>query len=151
MPAVSANDSGQALDDLAVAKGLLPDPDDRTLSGYYETRSDLGIDKFCAVTSGGSSRFGMLAVFGPDSKCEGVGRADMKGNRISLKFEGKEACAFEAEFDGVVIRFPGNIGPGCASYCSPRASMSGTQYYLAEKGDHSARRALGRDIERLCP
>jgi hypothetical protein len=147
---LGSNESGEELDEQAIAKGLLPDPKSRSLAGQYETRSDLGVDKFCAVESGNSSRFGVLAVFGPESKCEGIGTATFDGTQVSLKFEGKEQCAFDAEYDGIVIRFPGSIGPGCASYCSPRASMSGTQYFLVEKGNESARRVLGRDIERLC-
>jgi hypothetical protein len=147
---LGGGDSGAALDQQAIAKGLLPDPGSRSLAGQYETRSEMGVDKFCAVETGGSSRFGLLAVFGPESKCEGVGTAKFDGKRINLKFEGKKQCAFSAEYDGIVIRFPGSIGPGCASYCSPRASMSGTQYFLVEKGNESARRVLGREIERLC-
>jgi hypothetical protein len=147
---LGGGDSGAELDEQAIAKGLLPDPDSRSLAGQYETRSDLGIDKFCAVESGGSSRFGLLTVFGPESKCEGVGTAKFDGKQINLKFEGQKECSFSAEYDGIVIRFPGSIGAGCESYCSPRASMSGTQYSLVEKGNESARRVLGRDIERLC-
>ncbi len=147
---LGGGDSGDALDEQAVAKGLLPDPESRSLAGQYETRSDLGIDKFCAVEQGRSSRFGVLTVFGPESKCEGIGTAKFDGQRVSLKFEGKEPCTFDADYDGIVMRFPGSIGSGCASYCSPRASMSGTQYFLVEKGNESARRVLGRDIERLC-
>jgi hypothetical protein len=147
---LGSGNSGDELDKQAIEKGLLPNPSSRSLAGQYETRSDLGIDKFCAVESGNSSRFGMLAVFGPESKCEGIGTAKFDGTRISLNFEGKKECAFAADYDGIVIRFPGSIGPGCASYCSPHASMSGTQYFLVEKGNESARRVLGRDIERLC-
>jgi hypothetical protein len=147
---LSGGDSGEELDEQAVAKGLLPDPDSRSLAGQYETRSELGVDKFCATENGANSRFGVLAVFGPESKCEGTGTATYDGQKVSLKFEGKEQCAFDADYDGIVLRFPGSIGPGCASYCSPRANMSGTQYFLVEKGNESARRVLGRDIERLC-
>jgi hypothetical protein len=147
---LGGGNSGDELDEQAIAKGLLPDPSSRSLAGQYETRSDLGVDKFCAVESGNSNRFGVLAVFGPESKCEGGGTAKFDGSRISLKFEGKKECAFSAEYDGIVIRFPGSIGPGCASYCSARASMSGTQYFLVEKGNESARRVLGRENERLC-
>jgi hypothetical protein len=142
--------AGDALDEQAIEKGLLPDPDSRSLAGQYETRSDLGVDKFCATESGGSKRFGMLAVFGPETKCEGTGSVVYEGSKLTLTFEGKKSCTFEAEYDGVAIRFPGSIGPGCASYCSPRASMSGTQYFLIEKGNESARLVLGRDIKRLC-
>ncbi len=145
---IGSSRSGDQLDEKAIERGLLPDPDRRGLVGRFETRSDLGVDKFCATENG---RFGLLAVFGPESKCEGQGRAELNGERITLTFEGKKSCSFEADYDGIVIQFPGNIGPGCASYCSPRANMSGTQYHLVEKGNESAGTVLGRDIERLCP
>jgi hypothetical protein len=148
--AAPATDASRALDDQAIAKGLLPDPDGRALSGRYETRSELGIDKFCAVGDGGDFRIGMLAVFGPESKCEGQGSAEFVGDKVQISFDGKDACSFDAEFDGISLRFPGSVPDGCASYCTPRASMSGTSYFFIEPGDASARRTLGRDIERLC-
>jgi hypothetical protein len=146
-----ATDASRSLDDQAIAKGLLPDPEGRALSGRYETRSDLGIDKFCAVGDGGDFRIGMLAVFGPESKCEGQGNAEFSGEKVRISFEGKESCTFDAEFDGIQLRFPGVVPTGCASYCTPRAGMGGTSYYFTEPGDASARKTLGRDIERLCP
>jgi hypothetical protein len=146
-----ATDASRSLDEQAIAKGLLPDPEGRALSGRYETRSDMGIDKFCAVGDGGDFRIGMLAVFGPESKCEGQGDAEFVGDKVRISFEGKESCSFDAEFDGISLRFPGAVPAGCASYCTPRASMGGTSYYFIEPGDASARKTLGRDIERLCP
>lgn len=146
-----ATDASRALDEQAIAKGLLPDPKGRALSGRFETRSDLGADKFCAVGDGGRFDIGMLAVFGPDSKCEAQGRAEFAGEKVRITLSGKESCSFDAEFDGIQLRFPGSVPAGCASYCSPRASISGTAYYFTEPGNSSARRTLGRDIERLCP
>ena len=145
-----ATDASRSLDEQAIAKGLLPDPDGQALAGRYETRSDLGIDKFCAVGDGNDFRIGMLAVFGPESKCEGQGTAQFANNKVRISFGGKGSCSFDAEFDGISLRFPGAIPAGCASYCSPRASMSGTSYYFIEPGDASARKTLGRDIEKLC-
>ena len=147
---VPATDASRALDEQAIAKGLLPDPEGRALAGRFETRSDLGVDKFCAVGDDGSFDIGMLAVFGPDSKCEAQGRAEFAEEKVRITFNGKESCSFDAEFDGILLRFPGSVPSGCASYCSPRASMSGTAYYFTEPGNASARRTLGRDIERLC-
>ena len=147
---VSATDASRALDDQAIAKGLLPDPEGRALAGRFETRSDLGVDKFCAVGDDGRFAIGMLAVFGPDSKCEAQGRAEFADEKVRITLNGKESCSFDAEFDGIQLRFPGSVPAGCASYCSPRASMSGTAYYFTEPGNASARRTLGRDIERLC-
>ncbi len=146
-----ATDASRALDEQAIAKGLLPDPEGRALAGRFETRSDLGVDKFCAVGDDGSFDIGMLAVFGPDSKCEAQGQAEFSGEKVRISLSGKESCTFDAEFDGIQLRFPGTVPTGCASYCSPRASMSGTAYYFTEPGNASARRTLGRDIERLCP
>ena len=146
-----ATDASRALDEQAIAKGLLPDPEGRALAGRFETRSDLGVDKFCAVGDDGSFDIGMLAVFGPDSKCEAQGRAEFTNDKVRITLTGKESCSFEADFDGIQLRFPGSVPAGCASYCSPRASMSGTAYYFTEPGNASARRTLGRDIERLCP
>ncbi len=146
-----ATDASRALDEQAIAKGLLPDPEGRALAGRFETRSDLGVDKFCAVGDDGSFEIGMLAVFGPDSKCEGQGRAEFAGEKVRITFSGKDSCSFDAEFDGIQLRFPGSVPAGCVSYCTARASMSGTAYYYTEPGNASARRTLGRDIERLCP
>jgi hypothetical protein len=144
-------DASRSLDEQAIAKGLLPDPEGRALAGRYETRSDLGVDKFCAVGDEGEFVIGMLAVFGPDSKCEAQGNAEFVGDKVRITLSGKDSCSFDAEFDGIQLRFPGDVPDGCASYCSPRASMSGTAYFFTEPGDASARRTLGRDIERLCP
>ena len=149
--AAPSTDTSRALDEQAIAKGLLPDPKGRALAGRFETRSDLGVDKFCAVGDGGRFDIGMLAVFGPDSKCEAQGRAEFAGDKVRITLSGKESCSFDAEFDGIQLRFPGAVPTGCASYCSPRASMSGTAYYFTEPGNASARRTLGREIERLCP
>lgn len=144
-------DAGAALDRLAIDKGLIPDPATKSLAGRYETRSELGTDKFCAVAAGeGRFRIGMLSVYGPESKCEAQGTAEVEDGQIEIALEGKEKCAFKAEYDGIVLRFPGTVPDGCASYCARNASMSGTRYYFVDPGDDAARRTLGREIERLC-
>jgi hypothetical protein len=152
-PAVlgGGNDVGSALDEQAVEAGIMPDPDDVEFAGRFETRSDLGIDKFCAVSSG-SKQFsiGFLAVFGPESKCEGRGTAIVDGEKVRVTLAGRGNCAFDAHYDGIELRFPGAIESGCASYCSDRASLSGTHYFMVQPGDSAARGTLGREIERLC-
>jgi hypothetical protein len=147
---VPQTDASRSLDEQAIAKGLLPDPEGRSLAGRYETRSDLGTDKFCAVGDDGEFSVGMLAVFGADSKCEAQGSAKFVGDKVRITLSGKDSCRFDAEFDGVQLRFPGSVPKGCASYCSPRANMSGTTYFFVEPGNNSAQQTLGRDIERLC-
>lgn len=147
----SGEGAGAELDQLAIKKGLLPDPRNRSLAGRFETNSELGTDKFCAVAgNAGNYRIGFLAVFGPESKCEGQGSATLEGDTVAITLDGKESCAFSADYDGIVLRFPGVVPEGCASYCSRNASMSGTRYYFVDPGNAAARRTLGRDIENLC-
>lgn len=149
--AADTSAAGRALDEKAIAAGILPDPKNFRFGGRYETRSDIGTDKFCAVADGNKNySIGMLAVFGPESKCEGRGTATVEGETVRITLSGKGSCSFEAHYDGVELRFPGKIEAGCAEYCSPRASMSGTHYFMVEPGDAAARQTLGREIDRLC-
>lgn len=145
------SDAGATLDARAVETGVLPNPDKIEFAGRFETRSDLGIDKFCAVNTG-ANRFniGFLAVFGPESKCEGTGTASVQGDKVEIALNGKGACTFAARYDGIELRFAGAVESGCARYCSERASLSGTHYFMIEPGDSAARNTLGREIERLC-
>jgi hypothetical protein len=150
--ASETTDVGEALDKRAIEAGIIPDTSNIVFAGRFETRSEMGTDKFCAVKKdGGAYSIGALAVFGPESKCEGQGTAKIQGEKVKINFQGEDSCSFEAEYDGVELRIPGKIPAGCASYCSPRASFSGTSFFLVEQGNENARRALGRDIDRLCP
>lgn len=148
---IEQDDVGAKLDEQAIAAGIMPDHEDLKFAGRYEARSDLGADKFCAV-SNNSGRFiiGFLADFGPDSKCEGRGIAVVEGEKVRITLSGEEDCAFDADFDGNELRFPEQMPKGCHNYCSDHATLSSTRYFLVEQGDDKARRTLGRDIEKLC-
>lgn len=149
-PKVSS-DAGDALDSQAVSAGILPDPKDVEFAGRYETRSELGADKFCAVANGSNSyKIGFLAVFGSESKCEGTGTASIDGENVRVVLAGKGNCAFNARYDGIELRFPGVVERECSTYCSAKASMSGTHYFMVQPGNDAARGTLGRKIERLC-
>ena len=141
-----------SLEQAAIEAGVIPDIRNVTLSGAYERQSDLGTDSFCAV--GNDERgyqVGMIAVFGPDSKCEGLGEASRDGESIGITLNSKKTCSFTASFDGVELKLPGNLPESCASYCSPRAGFDGVSFYLVGEGDAVARSTRGRDIENLCP
>jgi hypothetical protein len=145
------SDAGATLDARAVEMGVLPNPDKIEFAGRFETRSDLGIDKFCAVkTDADRFHIGFLAVFGPESKCEGTGTASVQGDEVEITLNDKGTCTFAARYDGIELRFAGAVESGCASYCSEKASLSGTHYFMIEPGDNAARNTLGREIERLC-
>lgn len=145
------SEAGAALDARAVEAGVLPNPENIEFAGRFETRSDLGIDKFCAVKTA-ANRFdvGFLAVFGPESKCEGTGTASVQGDKVEITLNGKGPCTFSARYDGIELRFAGAVESGCTRYCSDRASLSGTHYFMIEPGDSAARNTLGREIDRLC-
>ncbi len=145
------SDTGKKLDERAIAAGILPDPDDIVFSGRFETRSDLGTDKFCAIKQNSKSyRVGVIAVFGPDSKCEGQGTANFDGEKVQINLSGKKPCSIPAIFDGVSLQFGGAISEGCESFCNGKGSFAGTSYYMVEQGDDAARRVLGRDVNNLC-
>lgn len=145
------NDVGSRLDEAAIEAGIMPDPDEIELAGRYETRSELGTDKFCAVGNGTKQfNIGFLSVSGPESKCEAKGIAAIDGEKVKITLSGDGNCTFEARFDGIELRFPGSVDGGCDTYCTPRASLSGTHYFMIEPGDDAARGTLGREIERLC-
>ncbi len=148
----SADDSvGRALDKAAVDTGIIPGESRIAFEGSFERRSDLGTDRFCAVADGNDYTIGVLAVFGPDSKCEARGNASRDGEDVTIAFNGEESCRFIAHFDGIELAFPGVLPDGCASYCSDRASLSGTSYYFVEQGRAAASAQRGRELDRLCP
>jgi hypothetical protein len=145
------DDAGAALDAKAVKVGILPDPDKAEFTGRYETRGDLGTDKLCAVkTAADSFDIGFLSVYGPESKCEATGTAKVNGEQVDIRLIGQSNCRFTARYDGFELRFPAVVETGCAQYCSERASLSGTHYFMIAPGNDAARNTLGRDIERLC-
>ena len=146
------NSVGRALDKAAVQTGLIPGESKIAFEGSFERRSDLGTDRFCAVSDGGDDyRIGLLAVYGADSECEARGTAMRDGENVSIRFSGGDECRFTAHFDGIELVFPGTLPDGCADYCSNRASLSGTSYYFVEQGKAAAALSRGRELDRLCP
>lgn len=141
-----------SLEKAAIEAGVIPDINTVTLSGAFERQSDLGTDRFCAVGNDENGyQVGMIAVFGPESKCEGLGEATRTGESVRITLTSEQRCSFTASFDGVEIKIPGGLPESCESYCSPRAGFNGVSFYLVGEGDAVARSTRGRDIESLCP
>ncbi|MEP2102150.1 MAG: hypothetical protein ABJP02_11645 [Parasphingorhabdus sp.] len=141
-----------SLEQAAIEAGVIPDVRNVSLSGAFERQSDLGEDRFCAVGNDqGGYQVGLLAVFGPDSKCEGLGAAERDGEDVRITLDSEQRCSFTASFDGVALRLPGNLPESCESYCTPRAGLNGVSFYLVGEGDAVARSTRGREIENLCP
>lgn len=141
-----------SLEKAAIEAGVIPDINTVTLSGAFERQSDLGTDRFCAVGNDENGyQIGMIAVFGPESKCEGLGEATRTGETVRMVLTSEERCSFTASFDGVEIQLPGSLPESCESYCSPRAGFDGVSFYIIGEGDEVARSTRGREIESLCP
>ncbi|WP_373491442.1 hypothetical protein [Parasphingorhabdus sp.] len=140
------------LDQAAIDAGVIPDIRNVTLAGAFEHISDLGTDRFCAVGNDENGyQIGMIAMFGPETKCEGLGEAERNGENVQITLNSEETCSFTAGFDGVELKLPGELPEGCASYCSPRAGFEGVTFYMIGEGDAVARSTSGRDFEYLCP
>jgi|TARA_R110002049_G_scaffold194080_1_gene362937 hypothetical protein len=140
------------LEQAAIDAGVIPDVRTMSLAGAYERRSDLGTDRFCAVGNDENGyQIGMIAVFGPASKCEGLGEAEREGETVRITLNSEQECSFKARFDGVELQLPGELPASCASYCSPRAGFEGVSFYIIGEGDAVARSTSGRDFEDLCP
>ncbi|ATW05125.1 hypothetical protein C8024_01685 [Sphingopyxis sp. BSNA05] len=140
------------LEQAAIDAGVIPDVRNVTLSGAFERRSDLGTDRFCAVGNDENGyQIGMIAVFGPETKCEGLGEAEREGETVRITLNSEETCRFSARFDGVELELPGSLPETCSSYCSPRAGFEGVSFYMVGEGDAVARSTSGRDFENLCP
>lgn len=141
-----------SLEQAAIDAGVIPDVRYVTLSGAFERQSDLGTDSFCAVGNDENGyQVGMIAWFGPETKCEGLGEAERNGENVRITLNSEEKCSFTARFDGVELSLPGAMPKSCASYCSPRAGFNGVSFYLVGEGDAVARSTRGRDFENLCP
>lgn len=144
------------LDQAAIEAGILPDPDNIKLEGRFETRNDIGTDKFCAIkTDDNNFSIGILAVFGADSHCEGRGMARLDGEEVIITLNQSRdtiagLCEVTAKFDGISLQLPGELPAECAKFCNNRASLSGTQYFLTEEGNDSAQKSSGKNFKPLC-
>lgn len=148
--------SSEDLDQAAINAGILTDPDNIKLEGRFETRNDIGTDKFCAIkTNDEDYNIGILAIFGADSFCEGRGIASLDGENLRITLNKNinntdENCEFTASFDGVSLQIPGALPETCAKLCNNRASLSGTQYFQIENGNETAKKSNGRELKPLC-
>jgi hypothetical protein len=155
-PAAMSNatsDAGEALEQAAANKGLIPDFSDKDfLAGAYERESDLGTDRMCALGDDERGyRIGMVAVFGPDTRCEATGSAARSGENVRMTLVGEKGrCVFTAQFDGVRLTIPGRIDEECDQFCGLRASFAGVSFDRVGDGNSVAASVRGIDVDELC-
>lgn len=149
----AGSDAGAALEQAAASKGLIPDFSDKDfLAGAYQRESDLGTDRMCALGDDERGyRIGMVAVFGPDTRCEATGSAARSGENVRMTLTGdKGRCVFTAQFDGVRLTIPGRVEEECDQFCGPRASFAGVSFDRIGDGNAVAASVRGIDIAQLC-
>lgn len=108
---------GAALEQAAIARGVVRDPASATPVGLYAREGD----RMCVT----GKRIGVFIDYGEGTGCSGRGQYARGGERLRVEL-GKD-CAFDAAFDGDAVRFPGRLPDGCAALCTKRASLSGLQ------------------------
>ncbi|HEX8307619.1 MAG TPA: hypothetical protein VF645_04295 [Allosphingosinicella sp.] len=95
------------------------------LAGLYEGGSGAQKNQMCIVEKGGGAQFGLLVWGGNLSSCSGAGRAERKGDRLTLTMTGDETCTIDARLEDGVVTLPAKLPLGCAYYCGARASFAG--------------------------
>ncbi|MGN5374323.1 hypothetical protein [Sphingomonas hankookensis] len=124
---------GAALEQAAIARGVVRDPASATPVGLYAREGD----RMCVT----GKRIGVFIDYGEGTGCSAHGRYTRDGERLRIGL-GRD-CAFEAAFDGDGVRFPGELPAGCAALCTGRASLSGLQ--LDRLSDSAAEAQALRD------
>jgi len=134
------------LESAAIERGLVRDPRDTEIAGLYARDTD----RICIVPSKDGYRIGAYVDYGERITCSGAGTATRVGEVLHIQLGGKDACSFDARFDGDHIRFPGALPDGCAALCARRASYAGLE--VSRLSESTAEASAMRDASgrRLC-
>lgn len=112
--------AGPALEEAAIARGLVPDPEAAPLTGLFARDAD----RLCMLTGDAADAIiGVSIDYGEGNGCSARGTARRTGGGLAIKLG--EACRFDADYDGKVIRFPGALPVDCADLCRGNASLAG--------------------------
>jgi hypothetical protein len=128
------------LETAAIARGLVPDPQDRDIVGLYARDTD----RICIVQKGGY-RIGVSVDYADRIACSAAGTVER--SRDSLQVTLSPDCRLEARFDGDRIVFPPRVPQGCRTLCRGRASLAAVDVErLSASGSEAAamRTATGK-------
>ena len=130
-PVAEAPDAaGPALESAAVVRGLVADPDVVALTGLFARDAD----RLCLrEREDARAVVGISIDYGAGNGCSARGTVQRRDGGLTLDFG--EACRFDAEYDGEVVRFPGALPDGCADVCRGNASLAGM---ATERLSHSS-------------
>lgn len=138
-------DAANPIEMAAREANLVEDPNSSPPTGLFERRHTSGRDAICIVPAGlGGYRFGLIASFGTELKCQGHGELTQDGDRLNLEFDGVE-CEVEGVYDGRSIRISGAVPSKCSEICGPRASISGVSVSRVGWTEEEAMTLLSRN------
>jgi hypothetical protein len=117
-PAAQDPSAGQALENAAIAAGIVTDPERLDPAGVYVSDTD----RVCIVPkAGGVYVIGASVDYGDGQGC--VARGTATGVE-TLKVDLGGDCRMTARFEGARLTFPAGVPAGCARACTGRASLA---------------------------
>ena len=141
----TGNAGGAALEQAAIAAGVVRDPDTREIAGLYARDTD----QVCIVAAGDGYRIGASVDYGSEG-CSAAGTVARDGERLRIAFDGAPGCRFDAEIDGDRIIFPGEVPAACERLCSNRASLAALEADLLSEAASEAAAMRDRRGRELC-
>ena len=140
-----ADTPGAALEQAAVAEGLVADPARATLVGSWGRDGDL----VCVVgPDGAEQRIGAVVDYGERVGCSAGGMVRRDGDRLRVDLG--QDCRFDAVFEGERIVFPAEVPRECAARCTGRASLAALTVERLSASASEAATFRGRGGEMPC-
>ncbi|WP_221227428.1 hypothetical protein [Stakelama sediminis] len=139
--------SSAGLEQAAIARGVIANPKDATLTGLYR----LDTDSVCIVPDGRQYRIGAFVDYGQGIQCSGSGSLSRSGPTLHIRLENSQGCRFDAQFQDHRIIFPAELPEGCDSLCSARASFAALKVKQLSNSLSEASALKDARGQSLCP
>ena len=150
-PAPENLSSGVGLERAAIESGVVADIGQISPVGLYVRHHEAGSDALCVMPDGGDSfRFGLQALFGAQEGCFGRGTMRRAGDKLVLRFAGRDRCIIVAQYDGDRVALPGVVDMKCNALCDGRGTMEGVSFPRISSEASAALRARDAQGEPLC-
>ena len=121
------------------------------LTGLYEEAPGGGQRaRMCVVSKAGTVAFGIVTETPDGGSCAGAGEAKRIGGVMRLTMGGDQQCVIDAKATGTAVTFPATVGPGCAYYCAPGATLAGEAFEKTGGTTEDAMRATDLAGDPLC-
>lgn len=123
-----------------------------TLTGLYEGGSGERRNQLCMIERDGRGTSFGFVTWGPGNRnCSGSGVATRTGDRLQLKLEGDESCAFDARIQGTRVTFPNSSPAECQRYyCGQGAQLADATFDKIGGDEQAAMRAADLVGDPLC-